>query len=68
MSDTPNWMNQTNEVLDNLKSRTALGRLVTIEDVIHATVFLLENCGVTGLNLRVDGGRWRAYDEIKENL
>jgi NAD(P)-dependent dehydrogenase (short-subunit alcohol dehydrogenase family) len=57
VSDTPNWANKPKEVLDNLRSRTALGRLVTIEDVIHATVFLLENRGVTGLNLRVDGGR-----------
>lgn len=57
VSDTPNWANQPQAVLDNLKSRTALGRLVTIQDVIHATVFLLENRGVTGLNLRVDGGR-----------
>jgi NAD(P)-dependent dehydrogenase (short-subunit alcohol dehydrogenase family) len=57
VSDTPNWATKPKEVLDNLRSRTALGRLVTIEDVIHATVFLFENRGVTGLNLRVDGGR-----------
>lgn len=57
VADTPNWMNQPQAVLDNLKSRTALGRLVTIEDVIHATVFLFENRGITGVNLRVDGGR-----------
>jgi NAD(P)-dependent dehydrogenase (short-subunit alcohol dehydrogenase family) len=57
VGDTPAWMNQPKEVLDNLKSRTALGRLVTIEDVIHATVFLFENRGVTGVNLQVDGGR-----------
>lgn len=57
VADTPNWMKQPKEVIDNLKSRTALGRLVTIEDVIHATVFLFENRGVTGVNLRVDGGR-----------
>jgi NAD(P)-dependent dehydrogenase (short-subunit alcohol dehydrogenase family) len=57
VSDTPNWANKPKEVLDNLKARTALGRLVTIEDVIHATAFLFENRGVTGLNLRVDGGR-----------
>lgn len=57
VSDTPNWMKQPQAVLENLKSRTALGRLVTIEDVIHATVFLFENRGVTGVNLRVDGGR-----------
>jgi NAD(P)-dependent dehydrogenase (short-subunit alcohol dehydrogenase family) len=57
VGDTPAWMKQSKEVLDNLISRTALGRLVTIEDIIHATVFLFENRGVTGVNLRVDGGR-----------
>ncbi len=57
VGDTPTWMAKPKEVLDNLKSRTALGRLVTIEDVTHAAVFLLENRGITGVNLRVDGGR-----------
>lgn len=57
VADTPNWINKPKEVLDNLKARTALGRLVTIEDVIHAAVFLFENRGITGVNLRVDGGR-----------
>jgi NAD(P)-dependent dehydrogenase (short-subunit alcohol dehydrogenase family) len=57
VSDTPNRMSKPKEVLDNLKARTALGRLVTTEDVTHAAVFLLENRGVTGVNLRVDGGR-----------
>jgi NAD(P)-dependent dehydrogenase (short-subunit alcohol dehydrogenase family) len=57
VGDTPAWMAKPKEVLDNLKSRTALGRLVTIEDVTHAAVFLLENRGITGVNLRVDGGR-----------
>lgn len=57
VSDTPAWASKPKEVLDNLRSRTALGRLVTIEDVIHACVFLFENRGVTGVNLRVDGGR-----------
>lgn len=57
VGDTPTWAAKPKEVLDNLKARTALGRLVTIEDVTHAAVFLLENRGVTGVNLRVDGGR-----------
>lgn len=57
VGDTPNWMKQPKEVIDNLKSRTALGKLVTIKDVTDAAVFLLENRGVTGVNLRVDGGR-----------
>lgn len=57
VGDTPSWLSKPKEVIDNLISRTALGRLVTIEDVTHAAVFLLENRGVTGVNLRVDGGR-----------
>jgi len=57
VSDTPNWVSKPKEVLDNLRSRTALGRLVTTEDVTHAAVFLLENRGITGVNLPVDGGR-----------
>jgi NAD(P)-dependent dehydrogenase (short-subunit alcohol dehydrogenase family) len=57
VGDTPAWLSKPKEVIDNLISRTALGRLVTTEDVTHAAVFLLENRGVTGVNLRVDGGR-----------
>jgi len=57
VGDTPAWLSKPKEVIDNLISKTALGRLVTIEDVIHATVFLFENRGITGVNLRVDGGR-----------
>jgi NAD(P)-dependent dehydrogenase (short-subunit alcohol dehydrogenase family) len=57
VSDTPAWMKQPDSVLENLRSRTALGRLVTSEDVTHAAIFLLENRGITGVNLRVDGGR-----------
>ena len=57
VSDTPAWQNKPKNVIDALIAKTALGRLVTSEDVTHAAVFLLENRGVTGVNLRVDGGR-----------
>lgn len=57
VGDSPAWMAKPKEVLDNLKSRTAMGRLVTVEEVTSASVFLLENGGVNGVNLRVDGGR-----------
>jgi NAD(P)-dependent dehydrogenase (short-subunit alcohol dehydrogenase family) len=57
VGDTPVWAAKPKEVIDNLNSRTALGRLVTIEEVTHAVIFLLENGGVNGVNLRVDGGR-----------
>lgn len=57
VGDTSAWMSKPKEVLDNLKSRTAMGRLVTVAEVTNAAVFLLENGGVNGVNLRVDGGR-----------
>lgn len=57
VGDTPVWAAKPKEVLDNLKSRTAMGRLVTIAEITDASVFLLENGGVNGVNLRVDGGR-----------
>lgn len=57
VGDTPVWAAKPKEVLDNLKSRTAMGRLVTIAEITDAAVFLLENGGVNGVNLRVDGGR-----------
>jgi NAD(P)-dependent dehydrogenase (short-subunit alcohol dehydrogenase family) len=57
VGDTPTWIAKPKEVIDNLISRTAMGRLVTVAEVTDAAVFLLENGGVNGVNLRVDGGR-----------
>jgi NAD(P)-dependent dehydrogenase (short-subunit alcohol dehydrogenase family) len=56
VGDSPYWANKPAAVLDALRARTPLGELVTIDDVVDATVFLLENRSVTGVNLRVDGG------------
>jgi len=39
-----------------LVARTPLGRLVTMEEVVGATRFLLENRAINGINLPVDGG------------
>jgi NAD(P)-dependent dehydrogenase (short-subunit alcohol dehydrogenase family) len=44
------------EVLDKYRVRIPLGELVTIDDVVDASAFLLEDRAVTGVNLRVDGG------------
>src|SRR6266508_1082595 len=41
---------------DSPYSRTPLGRLVSMRDVVGAVAFLLENPSVTGVNLPVDGG------------
>jgi NAD(P)-dependent dehydrogenase (short-subunit alcohol dehydrogenase family) len=56
VGDSPYWAAKPPQVLDGLRARTPLGELVTIDDVVDATVFLLENRAVTGVNLRVDGG------------
>lgn len=56
VGDSPYWAGKPPEVLERYRSRTPLGRLATIDDVVDATVFLLENRAVTGVNLRVDGG------------
>jgi NAD(P)-dependent dehydrogenase (short-subunit alcohol dehydrogenase family) len=56
VGDSPYWANRPAGTLDPVIARTPLGRLVTVDEVVNATLFLLENTGVTGVNLRVDGG------------
>ncbi len=56
VGDSPYWSSKPAEVLERFRSRTPLGRLVTMDEVVDAAVFLLENRAVTGVNLRVDGG------------
>lgn len=53
VGDSPFWENKP---LDAVVARTPTGRLATMADVVDATVFLLENPGVNGVNLYVDGG------------
>jgi NAD(P)-dependent dehydrogenase (short-subunit alcohol dehydrogenase family) len=56
VGDSPFWASRPPEVLEALRQRTPIGRLVEIDDVVHATIFLLENKAATGINLRIDGG------------
>jgi NAD(P)-dependent dehydrogenase (short-subunit alcohol dehydrogenase family) len=56
VGDSPYWAARPPEVLDAVRRRTPTDRLVTMADVVDATVFLLENRGVNGVNLPVDGG------------
>jgi NAD(P)-dependent dehydrogenase (short-subunit alcohol dehydrogenase family) len=53
VGDTPFWEGKP---LDHVIARTPIGRLATTADVVDAAVFLLENRGVNGVNLYVDGG------------
>lgn len=56
VGDSPFWSAKPPGVLDAYVSRTPLGRLATMRDVVDAVVFLLRNPSVNGVNLPVDGG------------
>jgi NAD(P)-dependent dehydrogenase (short-subunit alcohol dehydrogenase family) len=53
VGDSPYWKDKP---LDAVRARTPTGRLATMADVVSATVFLLENPAINGVNLYVDGG------------
>jgi NAD(P)-dependent dehydrogenase (short-subunit alcohol dehydrogenase family) len=53
VGDSPFW---EGKALDAVIERTPTGRLATMEEVVGATVFLLENRAMNGTNLYVDGG------------
>ncbi len=56
VGDTPAWRDRPAALLEALRSRTPLGRLVETDDVVDAAIFLLENRAATGINLELDGG------------
>jgi NAD(P)-dependent dehydrogenase (short-subunit alcohol dehydrogenase family) len=56
VGDSPQWRDMPPERLTALEERTPIGRLVTMSEVVGASRFLLENEGVNGINLVVDGG------------
>ena len=53
VGDSPYWSGKN---VDGVIARTPGGRLVRMEDITGAVVFLLENRGTNGVNLNVDGG------------
>ena len=53
IGDSPYWEEKDNSrVID----RTPLGRLVTMAEIVDSVEFLLDNTGVNGVNLAMDGG------------
>lgn len=58
IGNSPFWANKPAGVLDAYESRTPGGALATMEDVVGATRFLLDNRGVSATSLYVDRG-WR---------
>jgi NAD(P)-dependent dehydrogenase (short-subunit alcohol dehydrogenase family) len=55
VGDSPMWRDNA-AVLENVAKRTPIGRAVTMDEIVGACLFLLENGGVNGVNLAVDGG------------
>jgi len=53
VGDSPEWAEKN---LDMVVARTPIGRTVTMAEIVDATLFLLRNGGVNGVNLLVDGG------------
>jgi NAD(P)-dependent dehydrogenase (short-subunit alcohol dehydrogenase family) len=56
VGDSPYWSAKGEPALEPVRNRTPARRLVTMEDIVGAVVFLLENRSVNGENLHVDGG------------
>jgi NAD(P)-dependent dehydrogenase (short-subunit alcohol dehydrogenase family) len=55
VGDSPMWADNA-EMLERISARTPIGRCVTMDEVVGAARFLLENSGVNGVDLVVDGG------------
>jgi NAD(P)-dependent dehydrogenase (short-subunit alcohol dehydrogenase family) len=55
VGDSPMWRDNA-AMLENVARRTPIGRAVTMDEIVGACLFLLENGGVNGVNLAVDGG------------
>ena len=53
MGDSPKWK----KVADHPAiPRTPIGRLVTMDEIVDATEFLLRNTGINATELNVNGG------------
>jgi NAD(P)-dependent dehydrogenase (short-subunit alcohol dehydrogenase family) len=55
VGDSPYWKDRQ-AALEATRTRTPIGRTVTMAEVVSATVFLLENTAMNGVYLKVDGG------------
>jgi NAD(P)-dependent dehydrogenase (short-subunit alcohol dehydrogenase family) len=53
IGDSPYWKDKD---LNLVIGRTPLGRTVTMAEIVDAVEFLLDNTGINGVNLAVDGG------------
>ena len=57
VGDSPFWHGKPPAVLEGHRSKTITGKLATMDDIVDATRFLLENPSADGIDLAVDNGR-----------
>jgi NAD(P)-dependent dehydrogenase (short-subunit alcohol dehydrogenase family) len=55
VGDSPMWRDNA-QMIESVTNRTPIGRPVTMAEIVGAARFLLENGGVNGVDLQVDGG------------
>ena len=55
VGDSPMWRDNE-QMIENVTARTPIGRPVTMAEIVGASRFLLQNGGVNGVDLQVDGG------------
>lgn len=55
VGDSPYWAEKPAAII-KYTSETPIGRLATMDEIVNASVFLLENTAVNGVDLIVDGG------------
>jgi NAD(P)-dependent dehydrogenase (short-subunit alcohol dehydrogenase family) len=55
VGDSPMWRDNE-QMIESVTKRTPIGRPVTMAEIVGASRFLLENGGVNGVDLQVDGG------------
>lgn len=56
VGDHREWESKPAEVLNRFIAQTPIGRLITTDEVVAATTFLLDHQAINGINLFVDGG------------
>jgi NAD(P)-dependent dehydrogenase (short-subunit alcohol dehydrogenase family) len=56
VGDHPEWSTKPPEVLEGIRARTPLGRLITMDEIAEATAFLFDHQSVNGISLYIDGG------------
>jgi NAD(P)-dependent dehydrogenase (short-subunit alcohol dehydrogenase family) len=57
VGDSPYWSAKPDAVRNAMVERTPTGRLATMDEIVDAAIFLLENGAVNGVSLLANGGR-----------